>query len=170
MLIAPAQYVEMRQKVDTALGPSRRPILIGVDGRDGHGKTSAASWLAWQFGMPALHLDLFSKLHEFERAMEWRSSDLASSVRARLERPLIVEGVLLLHALAKIDRKPDFLIFVEKQEPKRARDRSLDDDLADPRPFGLSNQVTRYFERENPSARADFKLVWAEEPIRMISA
>jgi uridine kinase len=80
MLIEPAQYV----------GPGRRPILIGIDGRDGHGKSSAASWLAWQFGMPALHLDLFSNLHEFERAMEWRSSDLASSFSARLERPLIV--------------------------------------------------------------------------------
>ena len=166
MLIAPAQYVEMHQRVATALGLGRRPILIGIDGRDGHGKTSAASWLAWQFGMPALHLDLFSKLHEFERAMEWRSSDLAGSVRARLERPLIVEGVLLLDALNKIDRKPDFLIFVDKEEPKRVRDRSLDHDLADHRPFCLSNQVTQYFERENPSARADFKLVWADAPIR----
>jgi hypothetical protein len=71
MLIAPTQYVEMRGRVSTALGLDRRAILVGVDGRDGHGKTSAALWLAWQFGMPALHLDLFSELHEFESAMEF---------------------------------------------------------------------------------------------------
>src|SRR5450756_135995 len=116
MLIAPTQYVEMHERVGAVLGLDRRPILIGIDGRDGHGKTSAASWLAWQFGMPALHLDLFSKLHEFESAIQWRSSDLARSVKARRERPIIVEGVLLLDALATIDRRPDLLVFVEKEE------------------------------------------------------
>jgi uridine kinase len=166
MLIAPTQYAEMHGRVSTDLGLDRRAILIGVDGRDDHGKTSAASWLAWQFGMPALHLDLFSELHEFENAMGWRSSDLARCVKARGKRPLIIEGVLLLDALATIDRRPDFLVFVEKEEPKRARDRSLDDDLADPRKFSLSNQVSRYFERQNPSARADFKLVWTEAPLQ----
>jgi len=29
------------RRVSTALGLDRRAILIGVDGRDGHGKTSA---------------------------------------------------------------------------------------------------------------------------------
>jgi uridine kinase len=164
MLIAPTQYVEMRGRVSTALGLDRRAILIGVDGRDGHGKTSAASWLAWQFGMPSLHLDLFSNLHEFEIAMDWRSSDLARCVKARGKRPIIVEGVLLLDALATIDRRPDLLVFVEKEEPKRARDRSQDDDLADSRPFCLSNQVSRYFDRQNPSTRADFRLSWTEAP------
>jgi hypothetical protein len=162
MLIAPIQYGEMRERVGAALGLHRRPILIGVEGREGQGKTSAASWLAWQFGMPTLHLDLFAEFHEFEKAMEWRSTDLARCFKARRERPMIVEGVLLLDALATIDRKPDFSVFVEKEEPKRARDRSLDDDLADPRPFGLSNQVTRYFQRQNPSTQADFRLTWIE--------
>jgi hypothetical protein len=42
---------------------------------------------------------------------------------------MIVEGVLLLEALATIERVPDFLVFLEKEAPHRPRDRSLDDDL-----------------------------------------
>jgi len=54
-------------------------------------------------------------------------------------------------------------VFVEKAEPQRNRDRSLDDDdLIDRREFSLSNQVTKYFERRRPSDIANFKLVWTD--------
>jgi hypothetical protein len=35
------------------------PLLIGIDGADGVGKSSLASWLAWQLGMPTVHLDFY---------------------------------------------------------------------------------------------------------------
>ena len=51
--------VELLDRVQTALTLNRLPLLIAVDGMDGVGKSSLASWLAWQTGMPTVHLDLF---------------------------------------------------------------------------------------------------------------
>jgi uridine kinase len=163
MIAAPSSYSELHAQVSEALGPCRNPILIGFDGRDGEGKTSAATWLAWQFGMPAIHLDLFIRRSESESAISWRTDDLARCLKARDTKPIIIEGVLLLEALATIEKSPDYLVFVEKAEPQRGRDRSLDDhDLMDTREFALSNQISRYFERHAPSTHASFKLVWSE--------
>jgi chloramphenicol 3-O-phosphotransferase len=50
---------ELLDRVQTALTPNRRPVLVAIDGADGIGKSSLASWLAWQTGMPTVHLDLF---------------------------------------------------------------------------------------------------------------
>ena len=162
MIAAPSSYSELRAQVSEALGPCRNPILIGFDGRDGEGKTSAATWLAWQFGMPAIHLDLFIRRSESKSAISWRTDDLAGCLKARGTKPIIIEGVLLLEALATIEKSPDYLVFVEKAEPKRSRDRRLDDDLIDRREFSLSNQVTRYLERRRPSDLANFNLVWTD--------
>jgi hypothetical protein len=163
MLAAPSSYAALHAKVSEALGPGRRPILIGLDGRNGHGKTSAASWLAWQFGMSSLHLDLFIDEQKAEGAIcNWRTADLARCIKSRGAKPLVIEGVLLLDVLSAIQKTPDLLVVVEKSDPPRIRDRSLDDDLIDRRAFSLSHQITRYFERRRPSDLADFKLVWAE--------
>ncbi len=43
MKIAPPTYRELLAQVTAALGPERKPILIGIDGRDGEGKTTASS-------------------------------------------------------------------------------------------------------------------------------
>jgi uncharacterized protein GlcG (DUF336 family) len=60
MLEAPPQYLELRPLLWRALGyPDRHPIIIGIDGRTGQGKTSPASWIAWQLGMSTIHLDIF---------------------------------------------------------------------------------------------------------------
>ena len=164
MIDAPPNYSELRERVSAALGPSRNPILIGFDGRNGEGKTSAATWLAWQFGMPAVHLDLFIEEQKPDGGAicKWRTDDLARCIKARGAKPLIIEDVLLLDVLSAIQKTADFLIFVEKIEPPRSRDRSSDDDLIDTRKFSLSNQITRYFDRRNPSGQANFKLAWDE--------
>jgi hypothetical protein len=162
MITAPSSYSELGERVSVALGPRRNPILIGFDGRDGDGKTSATNWLAWQFGMPAIHLDLFCRRSESESAISWRTDDLARCLKARGAKPIIVEGVLLLDALAAIEKTPDYLAFVKKAEPPNSRDRSQDDDLMDTREFALSNQISRYFIRRNPVSLANFKLVWSE--------
>ena len=50
---------ELLERVQIALTPNRLPLLIAIDGADDIGKSSLASWLAWQTGMPTVHLDLF---------------------------------------------------------------------------------------------------------------
>jgi len=40
--------VALFERVQERLGPNRLPLLIAIDGADGLGKSSLASWLAWQ--------------------------------------------------------------------------------------------------------------------------
>jgi adenylate kinase family enzyme len=94
-----------------ALTPKRLPLLITIDGADGCGKSSLASWLAWQLEMPTIQLDLYLAGRD---PIQWCAEDFARTVAKRMDsgRPVIVEGVLVLEALDKIGRKPDFLVFV----------------------------------------------------------
>jgi uridine kinase len=107
------RWDELLARIKEALTPNRLPLLIVVDGADGSGKTSLASWLAWQLGAPTVHLDLY--LAALEPIVQWRSDDLTRAVSSRLDkrRPVIVEGVLALDALDLIKRKADFLVFVK---------------------------------------------------------
>jgi pantothenate kinase-related protein Tda10 len=105
-----AHSVELLHRIKEALTPNRLPLLIAIDGANGTGKSSLASWLAWQTGMPTVHLDLFlTSLHP----IQWLTSDLKRVVDRRLDRkrpgPVIVEGVLVQDALDQIGRKADLL-------------------------------------------------------------
>jgi hypothetical protein len=112
---SPEEYESVLLGVRSALGfpLERKPLLIGVDGLDGAGKSSFASWLSWQLEMPAVHLDLYLVQHS--RPLSWRFDDLQRvlEARQRLGRPVICEGILLLTALQHIGRRPDVLIYVE---------------------------------------------------------
>ena len=113
VISAPASYFEARSWIEPTLR-QRGPILIGVDGLDGAGKTSFATWLAWQFGMKVVHLDLY--VINGKRPIEWRTGDLERTIDARLGnggRPLVVEGILLLQALNDIGKTASKLFFVE---------------------------------------------------------
>jgi hypothetical protein len=103
------------EKVQQRLGPNRAPLLIAIDGADGVGKSSLVSWLAWQLGAPAIYLDLY--VIRDSKPLRWRG-ELLCLVHGRLvvhAGPLIVEGILVLDALAQIGRKPDFLVYVDGQ-------------------------------------------------------
>lgn len=155
---ATAEYEKLLTTLCAAMGPDRKPLLIGIDGKAGTGKTSLSNWLAWQLGMPAIHLDLFLIQSELPAPIERRVSDLDRCFKARGHRPLIVEGVLLLDALDEVGRFPDFLIFVDEQPAPSMRVRPPDSDLIDTREFSLGNQVTAYFSRRSPADRAAFRL------------
>ena len=118
---------------------ARRPLLIAIDGADGIGKSSLASWLAWQLGMPAVHLDLFlTSLHP----IQWLGADLKRAVDRRLDlkHSVIVEGVMVLDALDQIGRKADFVVYVEGVGG-----------------IGLAEQLVEYQDVRRPSS-ADFSL------------
>jgi pantothenate kinase-related protein Tda10 len=59
----PADYEGLLAQVQKELGPNRRPLLIAIDGPDGVGKSSLASWLAWQLEMPSLHTSFVTASH-----------------------------------------------------------------------------------------------------------
>lgn len=156
MMIATAEYEKLLTQLWAEMGPDQRPLLIGIDGQAGAGKTSLSNWLAWQLGFPAIHLDLFLEQSENPAPVRRRFSDLYRCIKARGSRPLIIEGVLLLDALDEINRSPDFLIFVEAQPVIRVR--PPDSDQIDNRAYCLGNQVTAYFVRRSPAECADFRL------------
>ncbi len=103
---------ELLHRIKQALTPKRLPLLIAIDGADGVGKSSLASWLAWQLGMPAVQLDLYLTNGE---PIQWLTADLDRAISRRLGRgcPVIVDGVLVLDALDQIVRAADFLIWVD---------------------------------------------------------
>jgi hypothetical protein len=112
LLVAPPEYTKLHAAVVRRLGPTRLPLLIGIDGRDGAGKSSCGSWLSWQLNMPCVHLDPYVAERNLGR---WHVDHMRHVIEARLRGkfPVIVEGCLLLRALAQIDQRPDFLVFVE---------------------------------------------------------
>jgi ATP-dependent protease Clp ATPase subunit len=119
---------------------AHRPLLIAIDGADGIGKSSLASWLAWQLAIPTVHLDLFiTSLHP----IQWLTADLKRAVDRRLDlkRPLIVEGVLALDALDQIGRKADFVVYVKGVGS-----------------IGLADQLVDYQEARSLPGSADFSL------------
>jgi len=151
LLEAPPPYFKLRRLIRSALGfPTEyRPLLIGIDGIDGSGKSSAASWLSWQLGMPAVHLDLY--LIRDSEPLTWRYDDLSDVLDAQtvLQRPIIVEGVLLLRVLQKINRVPEFLVFVEKDQHDRCGQGRL------------RNELEAYLLTERPKEQAKFVLKWS---------
>jgi hypothetical protein len=116
------------RKVQESLGPNRLPLLITIDGSDGVGKSSLASWLAWQLGAPAIHLDLY--LVRGSDPLRWRSDDLR-----------VIEGILILDALDKIGRRPDFLMYVDGEGG-----------------HSLSTRLADYRARCNPQQQSQFHL------------
>jgi hypothetical protein len=133
---------ELLAHVKQALAPNWLPLLIVIDGADGIGKSSLASWLAWQLGAPAIYLDLY--VIRGSNPLRWRSDELERIVHTRLVEhagPLVAEGVLILDALGAIGRKPDFLVYVDGEGG-----------------HGLSSRIAEYRTRHRPEQQAQFRL------------
>jgi uridine kinase len=132
---------ELLEHLQEALTPNRLPLLIAVDGADGIGKSSLASWLAWQLGMPAVQLDLYVTSLQ---PVRWLTQDLERVVACRIDQkhPLIIDGVLALDALDQIGRKADFVVFVTSNYTTSP----------------LASQVEEYQSRRKLPERADFAI------------
>jgi hypothetical protein len=133
-------YAQLYDKVQASLGPQRLPLLIGIDGADGCGKSSTASWLAWQFGMKVIHLDLYTDAGT--GALTTFADEVARPINRRVgqhKKPMIVEGILLLEAFAAVGRQPDVLVFIDG-EPSGS----------------LAGRILGYWSQYRPREKADF--------------
>ena len=108
------QHRELISKLKADLCPWRK-LTIAIDGRDNVGKSSLGRYLAWQLGLPVIELDLL--VHSRRESIEYDTYALGRLVSARhdRDRPVIVEGVLVLRALAQIDVVPEALIYVRAE-------------------------------------------------------
>lgn len=89
--------------------------LIGIDGKNGSGKTKLASQLASELGYR--HINLDSKLHKnrgnFINNIKY--DELLAELKD-LDRPVIIEGVCLLAVLENLYKRLDMLIYVKLVE------------------------------------------------------
>jgi adenylate kinase family enzyme len=95
--------------------------MVGIDGRDGSGKTTLGRYLAWHFNVSLLETDLFLVGNQEE--LKYYDNQIKRIIRVRLTkpRPVIVEGVALLRLLSELHMKPDFLIYVRHPDQSSGR-------------------------------------------------
>jgi hypothetical protein len=98
--------------------------------------------------MPAVQLDLYLISAD---PIQWRTEDLRRVIDRRLDRgrPVIIDGVLALDALAQIDREPDFLVFVKGGHSESR----------------LAPQIAAYQARKKPQTRANFTMDGYTDPL-----
>lgn len=105
-------------KVVAALSPVLHglpPKIIGIGGRPGVGKTPLGRYLACTFNVSLLESDLFL-IDETRGTLAYRNKEVAHVIAFRInrcERPIIVEGAVVLRLLDEVNRKPDFTIYIK---------------------------------------------------------
>jgi hypothetical protein len=97
--------------------------------------------------MPTVHLDLYlSRLHP----ITWRISEVRNAIQNRLgnQRPVIVEGILLLDVMELVQCTVDFLILMTGGNEQSS----------------LAPQMAVYNTNKQPHRLADFTISGYEEP------
>jgi uridine kinase len=117
-------------KVVEALATTMRGlpgVIVTIDGRDGVGKTTLGRYLAWHFNVTLIETDLF--LIPAQDYLIHLDDQINRIIERRVMTPLpvIVEGVSMLQLMKRINREPDFSIYVTnpRQSSGKVMDRRL---------------------------------------------
>ena len=114
-----ASVLPAYSKVVDVLAPIMRGlpgVIVTIDGRDGVGKTTLGRYLAWHFNVTLIETDLF--LIPAEDYLIHLDDQINRIIERRVTtpRPVIVEGVAVLQLMKRINRVPDFSIYVTNPE------------------------------------------------------
>ncbi|HEY2862727.1 MAG TPA: hypothetical protein VGK37_03790 [Casimicrobiaceae bacterium] len=96
-------------------------VIVTIDGRDGVGKTTLGRYLAWHFNVTLIEADLFlipSK--DYLTHLDYQVNRIIER-RFTLPRPVIVEGVSMLQLMKRINRVPDFAIYLTNPQHSGSR-------------------------------------------------
>src|SRR6059058_2505831 len=96
----------------TPIMRERPSVIVTVDGRDGVGKTTLGRYLAWHFNVTLIETDLF--LIPAQDYLIHLDDQINRIIERRITspRPVIVEGISMLQLMKRINRVPDFSIYV----------------------------------------------------------
>ena len=102
-------------QVVNALMPTMRGlpgVIVTIDGRDGVGKTTLGRYLAWHFNVTLIETDLF--LIPAQDYLIYLDDQINRIIERRINSPfpVIVEGVSMLQIMKRINRVPDFTIYI----------------------------------------------------------
>ncbi|MBT3046186.1 MAG: hypothetical protein KME53_04465 [Candidatus Thiodiazotropha sp. (ex Clathrolucina costata)] len=139
------QHAELCAKIEDVLYPWRR-LLIAVDGRDHSGKTTIASFIAWQYSIPVIYTDYY--LVKNATPMHHDYEAIASLIARRhdMNRPVIVEGIKMLNVLENVGCEADFLVVTVNT--------SCDGSIGE--------EITEYTDTYRPYEKANFTFRWTE--------
>jgi len=87
-------------------------VIVTIDGRDGVGKTTLGRYLAWHFNVTLIETDLF--LIPARDYLIHLDDQINRIIERRIMTPLpvIAEGISMLQLMKRINRVPDFSIYV----------------------------------------------------------
>lgn len=146
---------------------------IGIDGRDGAGKSTLAQEISGALGLPCISLDCFleEKMDGYVEHIDY------PKLKATLEKleGYVVEGVCLLQVLGRIQLSPSASIYIKRMQHGVWSDENeldiskpVDAVLAEAREaaslfssspvtnLGLPEEVIRYHDEFRPHDHADF--------------
>jgi hypothetical protein len=139
------QHADLCSKIEGVLYPWRK-LLIAVDGRDHSGKTTIASFIAWQYSIPVIYTDYYLVKDSTPICHDYGAIANLIARRHNLDRPIIVEGVMILNILENVGCNADFLVVTENT--------SCDGSIGE--------EITKYFDLYDPYAKANFTFRWAK--------
>jgi len=87
-------------------------VIVTMDGRDGVGKTTLGRYLAWHYNVTLIETDLF--LIPARDYLIHLDDQINRIIERRIMTPLpvIAEGISMLQLMKRINRVPDFSIYV----------------------------------------------------------
>jgi uridine kinase len=141
MPIRPTQFDQVATKLER-LFHENSPKLIAIDGRAGAGKSTLGRFLAWYFNSTLLELDLFLTQEGLVHCYD----EVERIIKRRVDgnRPIFVEGVMILKILERIHRPHDYLIYVRNNKC--------------PRGIGFNTELDEYEGNFRPKSNANYVL------------
>ena len=126
-----------------------RKLTIAIDGVDNSGKSTLGRFLAWQLGMPVIETDLLLDREATDIKHDLSTLRRLLSALHDLNRPAIVEGVLVLRTLERVSVSPEYLVYVEA----KGRGGS----------HTWQGEFAQYAQTYLPRERAQFTFAWVPE-------
>jgi hypothetical protein len=109
----PIAFKEKQELVNALYGHVERSSIVGIDGWTGAGKTTLGRSIAEDLGGSSYDLDsaLTRNLKNYVSSL--RMSEISKAL-SEAPRPLVISGICLLEALAKVEIELDVSIYVKR--------------------------------------------------------